>query len=332
MHYYKLRLVLVFLFAFVSLAGDAAAQRTKIKVIFPTAPTPQFLPHFVAKDSGWLQRAGIDVEEVWLNSDANAMRALLAGQADLANVGAFALYSAIAEGGAVKAIASSQPVIDYVLIAREGFDSLSNLAAARIAAASIGGLTSELPRLAMLKNNVDPSRATFFTVGGHDARLQAVLAGKADAALVSPLFAEQGRKFGKLNTVLNLAREFPLLSYSYIAARNGDLRNAEKLKAIEDYVRLAVIEGSRFIMRDPEAAATILEARLGNVDRDLVLSVVKSMVETRAFGVNGGIDLDITEFTVPLAFELKLTSRILKAEEVVDSSAVDKILAEAGRM
>jgi ABC-type nitrate/sulfonate/bicarbonate transport system substrate-binding protein len=42
-------------------SAGADAQGTSLKLIFSTPPTTYALPHFVAKDLGWLDKAGLHV-------------------------------------------------------------------------------------------------------------------------------------------------------------------------------------------------------------------------------------------------------------------------------
>jgi ABC-type nitrate/sulfonate/bicarbonate transport system substrate-binding protein len=73
------------LLALVAAVSPTTAQTTtKLKLVFATPPTTYALPHFVAQDLGWLKQRGLEVEEVWLTGDANALRALLSGQGDIA--------------------------------------------------------------------------------------------------------------------------------------------------------------------------------------------------------------------------------------------------------
>jgi NitT/TauT family transport system substrate-binding protein len=316
--------------ATLALAVPACAQ--KLKVVFATPPTTYALPHFVAQDQGWLKQRGVEIEEVWLTGDANALRALLSGQGDIAAPGTFPSYSVVAEGGKIKAIGSWQPLVDYVIVAREGLTSLKDLGTARIAAASVGGLTTELPKMVLQKHAVDSSRATFFSVGGHDARLQAVIGGKADAALVGLLYANHGQRLSKINVVANLAKEFPGLGYSYLVVKEKDLEDATKRRAYETYVRSAVIEASRFIMKEPDRAAEILHKRTPDLELGLIKETVRALNELKVWGHNGGIEPEITEFTAPLAVALKSSSRGVTSKELLDRSIVEKILAELGTM
>jgi NitT/TauT family transport system substrate-binding protein len=313
-----------------SASRTAAQAPAKLKLVFATPPTTYALPHFVAQDQGWLKQRGLDVEEVWLTGDANALRALLSGAGNIAAPGTFPTYSVVAEGGRIKAIGAWQPIVDYVLIAREGITSLKDVAGTRVAAASIGGLTTELPRMLLQKHGIDVGKTNFFSVGGHEARLQAVVGGKADAALVSLLYAAHGQRMAKLNIVADVAREFPGLGYTYLVVNEKDLANPEMRRAFEIYVRAAVIEASRFIVKNPDRAAEIMHKRTPNVEPDLIKDVVRSLVKAKVWGVNGGIDPEVTTFTAKLAVTLKSAPREIKAEELLDRSIVDRAIAELG--
>lgn len=326
-------LIALAVFSVVAGASPSVAQvPTKLKLVFATPPTTYALPHFVAQDLGWLKQRGVDVEEVWLTGDANALRALLSGAGNIAAPGSFPTYSVVAEGGRIKAIGAWQPLVDYVLVAREGIATLKDVAGTRVAAASIGGLTTELPRMLLQKHGIDVGRTSFFSVGGHEARLQAVVAGKADAALVSLLYAAHGQRMAKLNIVADVAREFPGLGYSYLVVNERDLANPDTRRAFETYVRAAVIEGSRFIVKNPDRAAEIMHKRTPSVDLDLIKDVVRALVKAKVWGVNGGIDPEVTTFTARLAVTLKAAPREVKADELLDRSLVERVLAEVGTL
>ena len=62
----------------------------------------------------------------------------------------------------------------------------------------------------------------------------------------------------------------------------------------------------------------------------LIKEVVRSLNEARVWGVNGGIEPEITSFTAPLAASLKSASREVKAAELLDRSFVERILVELG--
>jgi len=318
-------------------AGSAAApataqERVKLRVVFPTSPSTVILPHFVAHDQGWLKDKGLDIEETWLVGDPNALRAVLAGQGDIALLGTFPVIAAVAQGGKLKAFASWQPKVDYVIVSRPELKTMASLKDARVAAASSGGLTTELPKMVMEKHGVDHSKAQFFVVGGHDARVAAVVAGKADAALVGELFAAHGKKMPPINVLSSLAKEFPNLVYFYMVTQEKDMADPAKRRAMEIYTRYAVIEGSRFIMKNPDKAAEILKKRAPDVDLGLIREVIGRLNDSGVWGVNGGLDAAAAAYTAKMAASLASAPREVKPEEFIDTSLVDKVIAEAGKM
>src|SRR5687768_5243215 len=83
------------------------------------APTTFGAPWYVADAMGWFEKEGIKFEELYVKGDANSMRALIAGEAMLAGIGPTTMFSALEEGAKVKVINSSQPVVDYNIIAHK---------------------------------------------------------------------------------------------------------------------------------------------------------------------------------------------------------------------
>jgi ABC-type nitrate/sulfonate/bicarbonate transport system substrate-binding protein len=164
--------------------SPAPAAAAKIKMVFTGSPTTLSLPYFVAQKKGWLD--GLEVEDVYVTGDANAMRVLLSGNADIATIGTLNVLASIQQGAAVRAIGSWQPIGDYNLVLAKGKGTtFADLAGKVFAASGPGALPEQLARLVMEKHGVDPSTARFLQVGGHAARVQAVLAGRADATLAN---------------------------------------------------------------------------------------------------------------------------------------------------
>ena len=68
-----------------------------------------------------------------------------------------------------------------------------------------------------------------------------------------------------------------------------------------------------------------------DVQLELIKEVVRALNDANVWGVNGGIEPEVTSFTAPLAATLKSVSREIKPQELLDRSIVDRILAEVGR-
>ena len=134
--------------------GSTGTSAADLKMTFamPTTPAPYLLPFFLAKDLGWLDKAGLTVDEKVVTGDVNCMRAVITGDADTTLIGPNTIMQAIVSGGAITLIGTYQPVVDYQIVARTGVGtSIKALADKKWAIASVGGMTQALPRMVMKK-------------------------------------------------------------------------------------------------------------------------------------------------------------------------------------
>ena len=323
----------VILAAFLTFGGSVstAAEMMVVKRSNGSgAPQPFGLPWYVADEKGFFAKHGIKFEELYVKGDANSMRALLAKEVLVGGVGPTTMYSALTTGAEVKVIVASQPIVDYHIIAHKNAASkMSDLKGLTFASAGPMDLTTEIPKMVLRKNGVDPKSVSFQQVGSHAARLQAVIAGRVQATMINTLYTTIGHRAGDINIIAPVAKEFPGLGYTYLAVRQEDLSNAETRKALKAFVR-GTIEGSRYIMDNPEGAADVMHKILPDVERDLLVEVINRLNDTRVWGVNGGVEPEITEFTVKVQMEMGGLTKMLTVDQVLDRSLVEEVLSEIG--
>jgi NitT/TauT family transport system substrate-binding protein len=314
------------------LGSQAGGQELpKVRVVFPTPPIVAFLPHIVAEQQGWFKRAGLTVEETFIMGDPNAVRALVSGTGDVTYVGAFTAYSGIAQGAAFKVIASEQPVPDFRFVAQDKFKTLKDLAGKRIAVSALGSMTQIMPQLMMQKHDIDTSNNSYVAVGDINARLQTVLADRADATLIDTMTYVRAKPAGGIDLVASVPEELPSVVFSYVIAKTTDIADPKMRHALELYIRYGVIEGSRFIMTNPDQAAEALKAKVPELDLTLIRSTIRSLNEANIWGINGGLSSQSAEDTIKLAKQAGAVNRDLTTAEVLDESLVNKIIAEVGR-
>jgi ABC-type nitrate/sulfonate/bicarbonate transport system substrate-binding protein len=309
------------------LALDASAARAaKIKMVFPGPVTTFSLPYLVAQKKGWM--GDLEVEDVHVTGDANAMRVLLSGNADIGLIGTLNVLASIHAGAGIRAIHSWQPIGDYSLVLATGKgNKLADLAGKTFASSGPGGLPDQLPRLIMRKHGIDEASARFVQVGGHAARLQAVIGGRADATLVNTVTALKGVQEGKVTVVGKLSAEFPGLGYVWNVARTETL---DKLAAAFQTLTDIGIKGSRFIMANPDEAAAILHERLPDLDLAFLKAVVRDLNGENVWGVDGGLDPSIEEFTAELNMKLGNLPVAAPAKDVLEPRFVERALAKLG--
>jgi NitT/TauT family transport system substrate-binding protein len=324
------KVILVALLFLAWLQIPAAFAAEKIRIVFPTTPTTLFLPYFVAQKKNWL--GDLNIEELYVTGDSNAVRAVLSGNADLgAGIGTFAVLSAIEAGATLKAIGSWQPLGDYNMVIAEGKGTtIADLAGKIIATSGPGALPDQLPRILMRKHGVDLSTTRFVQVGGHPARLQAVLGGRADAALVNTATSLDAVKAGRVHLVAKIAQEFPMLGYVWNVARVSTLDDPELRTAIQD-LTTAGIRGARFIVENPEEAANILHEKVPELDPKIISGIVRDLDNDNVWGVEGGLDPKIIDFTVKTGVDLGLLKQPIESYAVVDDRFVNVAIRELGQ-
>jgi NitT/TauT family transport system substrate-binding protein len=324
----RLRALWLSLCAILLLADAPPAVAGKIKMVFPGPVTTFSLPYLVAQKQGWL--GDLAVEDVHVTGDANAMRVLLSGNADIALIGTLNVLASLHAGANIRAVNSWQPIGDYSLVLATGKGSkLADLAGKTFASSGPGGLPDQLPRLIMRKHGIDESTARFVQIGGHAARLQAVIGGRADATLVNTVTALKGVQDGKVAVLTKLSAEFPGLGYVWNVVRTESLDKPELAAAFQAMTDIG-IRGSRYVMEHPDESAAILHARLPDLDLEFLKAVVRDLNSEKLWGVNGGLDPAVEEFTADLNMKLGNLPVAPPAKDVLEPRFVDSALKKLG--
>jgi ABC-type nitrate/sulfonate/bicarbonate transport system substrate-binding protein len=315
-------------FAALTFSEIPAAFAGKIKMVFPGPVTTFSLPYLVAQKKGWM--GDLEVEDIHVTGDPNAMRVLLSGNADIALIGTLNVLASIHAGASIRAIHSWQPIGDYsVVIATGKGTKLGDLAGKTFASSGPGGMPDQLPRLIMRRHGIDESTARFVQVGGHAARLQAVIGGRADATLVNTVTALKGVADGKVTVLTRLSAEFPGLGYIWNVVRAESLGKPDLDAAFATMTDIG-IRGSRQIMENPDEAAAILHERLPDLDLPFLRSVVRDLNGENLWGVDGGLDPAIEEFTADLNMKLGNLPVAPPAKDVLEPRFVAAVLKKLG--
>jgi ABC-type nitrate/sulfonate/bicarbonate transport system substrate-binding protein len=309
-------------------AGATPAPAAKIRMVFPGPMTTFGLPYLVAQKKGWL--GDLEVEDIFVTGDSNAMRTVLSGNADIGLIGTLNVLASLQAGGGIRAIHSWQPIGDYSLVlAKDKGSKLADLAGKIFASSGPGALPDQLPRMVMRKYGIDESTARFVQVGGHAARLQAVIGGRADATLVNTVTALKGVQDGKVTVLTRLSKEFPGLGYVWNVARTDALSKPELAAAFQTMTE-GGIRGARYVMEHADEAAEILQARLPELDLAFVKSVVHDLNGENLWGIDGGLDPKIEEYTADLNVKLGNLPHAATPAEILEPRFVDAALKTLG--
>lgn len=305
--------------------GHAHAQARKLKIIFPTTSETLTLPFLVAQQQGWL-----DADLITVAGDSNALRALLSKEGDIAVVGSFNVFLAAAENARIKAISSWQGVNDYQMIVSPKIQRIQDLSGKVFAGTGPGGPPEEFSKLLFAKYGVDISTIQYVSIaGGHAGLLQAVVAGRADGALVNTVTALKGQKSGQSKILYSVAREFPRLGYVYNLVRAEDVGNAALKASLDNFV-MAGIKAARYISDHPDLAAKLAHSKFPESDADLLTQTITKLSQDKVWGVNGGIEPAVTAETLDIARKTGLLKKDVAATQVFDVSYVNTAIGQLG--
>lgn len=149
-----------------------------------TSAQPSALQMTTWFEADLLREWGADVELI-ISTTTTALQALLAGRSDISAGGADELILGAAEGADVVAIASETAKMNYVLVAREGIDTVEDLEGQTIGMSGPAGFDALLGRFTLREAGLDPETdANFTQIGGSPDRAAALLAGNIDAATI----------------------------------------------------------------------------------------------------------------------------------------------------
>ena len=233
-------------------------------------------------------------------------------------------------GANVRAINTWQPIGDYSLVLAKGKGTtIADLAGKTFATSGPGALPDQLARMILKKYGIDDATAHFVQVGGHAARLQAIIGGRADASLINTVTTLRGVHDGKVIVLTTLAKEFPGLGYSWNVVRTDELADP-RLGAAFQTLTEASIRAVRFILANPDEAAETFHERVPDLDLGFLKAVVRDLNSENAWGVDGGLDPAIEQFTAGLNVKLGNLATAPAAKDVLDPRFVDAALKKLG--
>lgn len=230
----------------VSLIGfSASGQARTINVAIPCYCF-QYVPFFIAKDRGYYREEDLDVQLIVMGGGIG-LRALIAGNVELAATGEPAVLSAYLSGARLQILFSSYYRPLLWLYSDPKYKSVADLKGRKIAVSSIGSASDVLTRDVLKKRGIEGGReVTMLGLGSPEARYMALKTGNVDAAVLS-----EGSKFiadeAGLRELINYLKEDVFLLSGSVGAREAFIKSDQPL--IEKFLR-ATIKGQLYTQQN----------------------------------------------------------------------------------
>ena len=177
-------LLLVVLVVFTSCGPGLAQELTKVRLVHVAFAANQ-APAWVAREAGYFEAQGLDVEIIRIGGSSTVVQGMVAGEIDLAHVGASAVIEASLAGADLAILAATVKLPLFRLMANPALKSPSDLKGKKVGVTRFGATSDFLVRWALTnKWGLAPDRdVPLIQVGGMPE--PAAKAGAIDAAILS---------------------------------------------------------------------------------------------------------------------------------------------------
>jgi NitT/TauT family transport system substrate-binding protein len=167
-------------------SGAPGPSPISLKVAYSNI-TCDNLSQWYAKDRGIFAENGLDVELVSIDGGSRTMAALISGEVKLAQLGGSEVMSAQVGGGDLVITAVLAPVYPYLFMAAADIKTPADLRGKKVGISSPGGSADIATRKVLAAFNLDPDKdVTLVSLGSHEQRTAALLAGSIHAAVDDP--------------------------------------------------------------------------------------------------------------------------------------------------
>ena len=279
------------------------------------------LPLWMAKDAGFYEREGLDVEQIWIQGNP-ATAALIAGEIDALYCIPHNTISAIAGGAELVFVASIYNRMQYRIVAASGIDKMEQLRGKVLGVARLHDVAHFYLRLALKRFGISDRDVQMAAVGGQSDRVLALKNGRVAATIVNPANALVLEKLG-FKTILDIdSLNFPVIGNA-VALRRATLK--ERRPVVVRFIR-ALAASMKKIQEDPELSKKVLARNLRLQDKAIIDENYRfnSGKNLESFPT---LPLDGLRYAIDSLIPTVPNAKNLKPEALVDLS----ILADAAK-
>ena len=313
-------------------ANAPSKDPLKLRVGLGSSPVPP-LPNSVlwlAKDLGFYQREGLDIELIEFQGTPLAIAAMISGDIDVANVSTSEVIRLTATKGApMRAIHSSDARLYFLIAARDEIKSVQALQGKSFAVARLGSIDHTQSLLTVKALGLNPASLTVLAMGVPTTRAQALVAGRVDATAIS------------VGTWAGIQRE---PGVRILVDHNTFFENAtvvEKVNAATSKVieekpeqlrrfTAAIVKTARYYADNQESWVNAMIKRRAKLDRNDAANLWNGF--RNSWAVNGLMNLEQYRKTAEFYYQTPSFERVARIDvsEWTDTRFLDNVLKEVG--
>jgi NitT/TauT family transport system substrate-binding protein len=276
-----MRIVLATAVLLAAMTGVSFGQtKTKLTIAYTAGDS---IDAFAAKDEGFFEKQGLDVDLVRIPINSNIVPALVSGSAQVGTPTAPVFLHA-ADGGLDLVALTSASVITkdvaniFGIVARNGtaIKTAKDFVGKKIGNPGIGGVLDILFRKWLVQNGVDPASVQFVEVS-FSAVTDVLKSGNIDAAISTEPFLSRLLASGAGYLVTSFANELPGRVVVVLFASTREW--ADKNRDVAERVRTALAEGAKFVNGNRDKAVDLI-VKYTKVPREIVAKGTMVLADT----------------------------------------------------
>jgi NitT/TauT family transport system substrate-binding protein len=314
-------------------AGIRPAEAEPFQIIITEPETP-LAPNSVidlAKQLGYYEKAGVDVQLIRVRATPSAIAALRSGQGDMANISLdIALQLIARDQMKLRGVISPDKALPFVIVGKKGVTAPKQLEGKIFGVGQIGSVDYVQTRNVLANLGVDIDAVRYLAVGQPTVRAQSLAAGQIDATTITFGTWLSLPNRDDLNLVLGQEAYYQAAPFVTKLSVVTDDTAKTRAKDVQAVVR-ATIQASRDFAAHPELWVDAMVKARPDVPREQLEVLAKAYA--RDWSVNGGLDgveLKATTDALYKTEDFKSLPRRVDPAEWIDRSFIDTVLRDLG--
>lgn len=312
-------------------APKAVCPAKKITIAVPvTPPNVVHLTPYVADAFGYFKDENLTVELVRFEGGVGSLRASASGGITLAGTSSEPVIDGIANGADVRVLYSYAPAVDVSFVVGPGIKTLADLKGKKMGVQEPGGFADVMTRIVLKKAGLDPAKDVTFVQTTTAGRVQQLVAGATDTAV---LHIDQTKTVQKANPGISvLTNMWEILSdYQYAVYVAPTQAIKDDAATLECTIR-ALMRANR-AMYDPANKSKIVDIAVkeGKIDAAIAADTFDLLVKAKAWPQNEGVPKSFIEGTIKSEKDFGKITQSLTFDQVADLSIAKKVVEQLGR-
>jgi len=313
-------------------AGITVAQAPRRTLVIGMPVTPPNLPHlgvYVAKDLGYFEEEGINLELAAFESGLQSLRGGVSGSVDILGASSEPVINAISRGAKIRSIFSYAHRLTVVMAAQESVRRPADLRGKNLGIQEVGAFREVMTRAVLHSAGLTQQDVNYVPVSSA-GYITALIGNKIDTAILHIDQAYMARtKKASLHPLVPLWEIMPSYWYGTFSTTEELLRKDSDLLA---RAVAAIIKAHRFMYRNKERTLDLASKHTG-YPKEVLGPAYDALAAAKVWPVNDGMPAEMVQVTINKMVEIGLLkeNEKPKVEHVVDRGPANAALAKLGR-